>query len=127
MALTRISITLPRDLLAAADRRAQALDRPRSWVVVEALREYLGRPAGAVGGRVREPEPPAYATGLGEQRLKQLEADLALTPERRVVVAEQTARLAELVRRGGPKPSQLIQFDRYEDYLEWKRREATGL
>ncbi|MBA3498014.1 MAG: ribbon-helix-helix protein, CopG family, partial [Gemmatimonadales bacterium] len=32
----RISITLPREVLAAADSQAKALDRPRSWVIAEA-------------------------------------------------------------------------------------------
>jgi hypothetical protein len=46
---------------------------------------------------------------------------MALTPEERVRAAEQTVRLSEL--RAGPRPRQLLQFDRFEDYLEWKRRE----
>lgn len=125
MALTRISITLPKDLLVAADRRARALDRPRSWVLVEALRAYLRRAPGA-GSAVREPEPPAYAAGLGEHRLQQLEADLSLTPEQRVLAAEETARVAEHMRRVRPNRNRVIQFDRYEDYLDWKRREALG-
>lgn len=34
----RIAITLPRELLVAADRRARELDRSRSWVIAEAIR-----------------------------------------------------------------------------------------
>jgi hypothetical protein len=51
-----------------------------------------------------------------------LEADLALTPEERVREAERTAREGALAReRGGAR--RLLQFDRYDDYLQWKRRE----
>src|ERR1044071_1211387 len=81
----RISITLPRELLVAADRRARELDRPRSWIVAEALRGYLsGAPAQPPA--VREPAsvPSGAAPGLGPSRLAQLEAALALTPEQRV-------------------------------------------
>ena len=115
--LARITVTLPADLLASADARARQLDRSRSWVVSEALRGYLAASA------VREPGTQAYGpkAGLGEYRLRQLQADLALTPEQRVREAERTAREAELV-RGIPKGRGLRFFDRYQDYLEWKRR-----
>jgi hypothetical protein len=62
--------------------------------------------------------------GLGEQRLAQLAADLRLTPEQRVREAEQTAKVSELVRPPGPGLA-LRFFDRYEDYLDWKRREQV--
>jgi hypothetical protein len=122
-----ISITIPRDVLRAADRRARELDRSRSWLLVEALREYLARPAevaAPAGGVVREPAASPYAArpGLGASRQAQLEADLALTPEERVREAERTAREGALAReRGGAR--RLLQFDRYDDYLQWKRRE----
>ncbi|MGH7700607.1 MAG: CopG family ribbon-helix-helix protein [Gemmatimonadales bacterium] len=124
MTLARISITLPRDVLAAADRRAKELDRSRSWVVAEALRQWL-----ATGGAraVREPPSPPYVPGLGPSRLAQLEADLRLTPEERVRAAEETARLGEVVAGARRRPAGLLFFDRYEDYLEWKRREDVGL
>jgi hypothetical protein len=88
-------------------------------VVVEALRTYLAAPV------VRESTAPPYGRrpGLGEYRSQQLEADLALTPEQRVREAERTAREAELG-RGVPRSRGVRFFDRYEDYLEWKRREG---
>jgi hypothetical protein len=114
--LTRVTITLPRDLLAAADARAKRLDRSRSWVVAEALRRFAGETF------VRETALHPYTTGLGEYRRTQLEADLALTPEERVLEAERTAREAELAR--GVAPGAGVRFfDRYEDYLTWKRHE----
>ena len=120
MAIARISMTLPRDVLAAADRRARALDRSRSWVIVAALRAYL-----ATGpAQVREPEAAYGVTspGLGPLRQAQLESDLQLSPERRVQAAEETARLADLVRKS-PRLQRVISFDRYEDYVDWKRKE----
>ena len=36
----RISITLPAEDLAAADRLAAQQDRSRSWIVAEAIRRY---------------------------------------------------------------------------------------
>ena len=119
--LDRITVTLPRDLVARADARARQLDRPRSWVVAEALRSYLGTFV------VREPAPPpsraTASAGVGESRLQQLAADLSLTPEQRVREAERVARETELV-RGVPRGRGVHFFDRFEDYLEWKRREA---
>lgn len=123
MPLTRISITLPRDVLEGADRRARALDRSRSWLIVEAIRAFLATPA-----RVREPEAPRYdvtARGLGPQRLAQLEADLRLTPEQRIRAAEQTARLGRAVRARRAPTQRVISFARYEDYVDWKRTEAA--
>ena len=59
--------------------------------------------------------------GLGESRRAQLLADLRLTPEERVRAAEETARISFLLR---PSPGKrVVGFDRYEDYLDWKRRE----
>jgi len=123
MAFSRISITLPRPLLVDADRRARALGRSRSWVLAEALRAYLAAPA-----RVAEAWPAAYGErrpGLGESRLDQLKRDLALTPEQRVIEAERSASLADLVHPRS-HAHQIITFDRYEDYVAWKRRDAVG-
>lgn len=118
MNLTRISITIPPELVEAADRRAAALDRSRSWLLVEALRSYLNRtPAAAV----REPAS-TYLSGLGEQRLRQLQSDLAMSVEQRVAAAEQTALVARL-RGRPPQRDRIIGFDRLEDFLAWEQRE----
>jgi hypothetical protein len=113
-------VTIPRDVLAAADRRARELGRSRSWVVTDAIRQYT---RGAAG--VREPSLHPYVAGLGASRQGQLEADLALTPEARVLEAERVAREAELV-RGARHQRQVLQFDRFEDYLDWKNREGRS-
>lgn len=127
MTLARISVTLPPDLVKAADRRARELDRSRSWIVTEALSRYLGAP-GSVGG-VQSGRDAVYESardacqvrGLGDYRLAQLEADLALSPEQRIREAEATARTAEMKERAW-RGDRVLMFDRYEDYLAWERR-----
>jgi Arc/MetJ-type ribon-helix-helix transcriptional regulator len=123
MALTRISITIPRPLVAEADLLAGKLDRSRSWVVAEAVRRYLEQAADDGGSErsVREvTREPRYRLGPGEYRLAQLEADLGLTPEDRVREAEGTASLSEAGHREWGWQRVLV-FERYEDYLAWER------
>ena len=38
---THISLRVPEELVQAFDRLAAVLDRPRSWVMLRALRQYL--------------------------------------------------------------------------------------
>src|ERR671924_279070 len=90
----RISITLPHEVLAAADRHAKALDRPRSWVIAEAIKSY------------RSPEVAAA-------RQQHLLADLRLHPEARLRRAEGLLRLAPAAKQ---RPqAQIIGFDSYEE------------
>lgn len=117
----RIAITLPAPDLAAADRIAREQDRPRSWIIAEAVRQYAQAQASARDSLA--PTPPAEAAGLGSSRRAQLVADLRLTAEQRVRAAEQTARAATRPRRTGVR--RVIVFDRYEDYLNWKRVESA--
>ncbi|OLC99471.1 MAG: hypothetical protein AUI88_01595 [Gemmatimonadetes bacterium 13_1_40CM_3_70_8] len=127
MALSRISITLPRDVLAAADRRARALDRSRSWLIVEAIRTYLATPARAPSAGVREPDPPAYAVReVADARRQHLAADLKRSPAERLRRAEELARLARQVRPRRGRRQQVIGFDSYEDFYEWKRARLAG-
>src|SRR5258708_20655637 len=108
-----ISISRARDVLAAADRRARALDRSRSWLIAEAIRAYV---AGS-SSPVREPGATPYglaSPGLGSQRLAQLDSDLRLTPEQRIRAAEETARLAARVRGSGGRPHRVLPLDRHE-------------
>ena len=127
MTLERISITLPKDVLAAADRRARAVDRSRSWLIVAAIRAYVAAAPAPV--REEAAAPDAASPGLGPLRLTQLESDLRLTPEQRVRAAEELARLGERVRDArwaGRRPHRVLSFDRYEDYVEWKRKQAAS-
>ena len=118
----RIAITLPADDLAAADRVARQQDRARSWVIAEAVRHYVASADGAP--MTRGKASPHAGAGLGVSRRAQLIADLALTPEQRVRAAEETARVSAVRRPQIGK--RLVAFDRYEDYLEWKRVEGRG-
>lgn len=63
--------------------------------------------------------------GLGASRRAQLISDLKLTPEARVRAGEETLRLTN--ERSGPRTQQLAVFDRYEDFLDWKRRRSISL
>lgn len=128
MPLTRISLTIPAAVVRELDRTAKSLNRSRSWVIVEAVRQYLTRTAALAKSaaapapnRVVEAESPAYAAGLGEHRLQQLEADVRLTPTERVRAAQRTLKLARP--RRSSTPHLIVQFDRYEDYINWQRGE----
>lgn len=124
----RISVTLPPDLVAAADRRAEQLDRSRSWVVAEALRHYL-----ALRGprRVLEPEAEYSPAPTGDAsaevaaaRRQQLEASLRLSPGERL---ERAGALASLAPRRASNRQQIIGFESYDDFYEWKlHRRAEG-
>jgi predicted transcriptional regulator len=123
----RIAITLPEKDLAAADQLAKQLDRSRSWVIAEAVRQFAAHqesaaPGGGAAARVAEPASGyavAPVAGLGPQRLEQLRRDMQLTPEQRVRAAEET--LDTTVRLRRPRGPRIIAFDRYEDFLDWKR------
>lgn len=115
----RIAITLPRELLAAADRHARALDRSRSWVIAEAIRRFAPNPPTDARGLT-----PRTA-GLGESRRAQLVADLRLSPEERVREAEETLRATETTPVSAGRHG-IVAFDRFEDYLDWKRRQDAG-
>jgi predicted transcriptional regulator len=115
----RISITLPREVLAAADSQAKALDRPRSWVVAEATRSYRG----AVPDQTAA---PSAAPEVAAARRQHLLADLRRSPEERLRMAAGLLRLAPGV--GGRRRAQIIGFDSLEDFAAWKRaRRVEGL
>jgi predicted transcriptional regulator len=38
---SHVSLRVPNDIIEAFDKLAAALDRPRSWVMLRALRQYL--------------------------------------------------------------------------------------
>jgi predicted transcriptional regulator len=115
----RISITLPREVLAAADSQAKALDRPRSWVIAEAIRSYRS------GLQNQATVPPGAAEVVAARR-QHLLADLRRTPEERLRRAAALLRLAP-ESRAGPR-AQIIGFDSYEDFAAWKKaRRVEGL
>lgn len=120
--LTRITITLPRDLLAAADARAKRLDRSRSWVVAEALRGWLTASARVVS----EPSVTYGAREVAEARRLHAASALRLSPSERLRRAEELGRLARAAQRR-PARHQVIAFDTYEDYYEWKKARLVGV
>jgi plasmid stability protein len=85
------------------------------------LGSATGRSTGATA-RVGDSVAPPYGVRrvFEEADRSRLLSDLALTPEQRVHLAEELARTAV---SAGPRPrfQRVIQFDRYEDYLDWKR------
>lgn len=117
--LVRITITLPKELLAGADARAKLLDRSRSWVVAEALGNYLPPDA------VRERAERYSAREFSEAKRRHLVADLRLSPAERLHQAEDLGRLARTAQRRGRR-AQVIGFDSYEDYYEWKKARRAG-
>jgi len=121
MPYARIAITLPKHLLAAADRRARELDRSRSRVIAEALRAYLESPP-LTPAQVREPVRPAYGSdAIGSARRAQLERDLARSPAERLRIAEEATRTARALRPARGRRHQIIGFDSYDDFYEWKQ------
>ena len=106
----RISITLPHEILAAADQYAKALDRPRSWVIAEAIKGYRAEIPGAAE--------------VAEARRRRLLADLRLTPEERLRRAAGLLRLAPAARR--PR-AQIIAFDSHEEFAAWKQARRVGV
>jgi len=130
MPKARVTITIPEELLAAADRRARELDRSRSWVIADTLQRGLSSPPSGPGGRpmvLREPDRGGYgvvdiAEEVAEARRLLLLADLRLSPTERIRHAESLGRLG----RGGsnrPHRAQVIGFASQEDYEEWKQGE----
>ena len=129
MAITRISMTIPDNLVSALGRKAKELDRSRSWVIAEAVRRFLEVPpaAGRAVAALREPAAPAYAAAdVAAARLHHLRSDLALPPTKRLKQAEELASLARSRRRRKGTRHQVIGFDSYEDYYEWKKARRAG-
>lgn len=121
MPYARIAITLPKDLLAAADRRARELDRSRSRVIAEALRTYLAAPL-LEPAQVRDAVRMAYGSdAFGSARRAQLERDLARSPAERLRIAEEAARTARTISSARGRRHQIIGFDSYDDFYEWKK------
>ncbi len=122
--LARVTITLPRPVLEAADKTAARLDRSRSWVVAEAIRRFAEE-LPRENEQVRRVRESHWNPGLGDQRLAQLTSDLALTPEKRVRAGEESADLGELA-HPRPRLKRVVLFDTFGDYLAWKKRDAIG-
>ena len=118
----RIAITLPPEVLVAADRLARRLDRSRSWVVAEAVRRLAAAESHAVTATAWAAASPAghLAATVAEGRLNQLRADLDRTPADRLRRAEELVQLGRTVHPRRPR-TQIIAFDSADEFAEWKR------
>lgn len=135
MTLKRISITIPESVVNQADERARALDRSRSWLVVEALRRYLAQPLtkGRDQTLVKEAAVNPYvvsvpvdvASEIAAARVRHLRAELRLTPEERLGRAEELGRLGRRAQQEAPR-LQVIGFSSYDDFYEWRRARLIG-
>ena len=107
----RVAITLPPGDLEAADRLAIEQDRSRSWIVAEALRQYVAR--------------ADQLSSLGESRQAQVLRDLRLTAEARIRDAEEGA-VQVVDADHGDSFEAPLRFETYEAFAEWRRMAARS-
>jgi len=101
---TILSVSLPADLRSTLDAEAKRQRRSRSFVVAEAVRDYVARQ-----------ERDAF-TAARERTLRE---GLALAPAARVQLAEDLWQ--ELARGRPPAQPWTATFDTFEDYERWRR------
>lgn len=106
---TILSISLPADLRARLDAEAESQRRSRSFLVAEAVREYLG-------SRDRR--------SFGEARERTLREGLALSPAERLRLSEELWR--ELARGREVAVPWTAAFDTFDEYEHWRRRGAQA-
>jgi predicted transcriptional regulator len=99
-----LSVSLPDDLPVRLSAEARRQRRSRSFVVAEALREYLAR------------RDAADFTEAGERTLRE---GLALSAAERLALSERLWR--ELARRHEPDRPWTAAFDTFEQYETWRR------
>jgi predicted transcriptional regulator len=102
------SISLSAALRKRLDREAKRQRRTRSFVVAEAIEEYLG-----------QRERQAFAEG----RERTLREGLALSPAERLALSESL--WLELTRARGPATPWTAAFDTFDDYERWRRQGGT--
>jgi predicted transcriptional regulator len=103
---TILSISLPPDLRARLDAEAERQRRSRSFLVQEAVREYLGR----------------EDRGFREARDRTLLEGLALPPAERLRLSEELWR--ELARGREVAGPWTAAFETFGEYERWRRSEA---
>jgi hypothetical protein len=127
----RIAITLPAPVLAAADRLARQLDRSRSWVIAESIRKFVSErehSAQTPGlSAVHETFSAAYqAEQVADARERLIQSDLAVSPGVRLRRAEDLIQLSRLIRPRARR-EQVIAFDSWEDFAQWKAAQRIRL
>ena len=101
---TILSVSLPDDLRSTLDAEAKRQRRSRSFVVAEAVREY-----------VAQQQRDAFT----QARERTLREGLSLSPAGRVNLAEELWR--ELARGRKPAKPWTASFDTFEEYERWRR------
>lgn len=101
---TILSVSLPADLRSTLDAEAKRQRRSRSFVVAEAVRDYVAR------------QERDAVTAARERTLRE---GLALAPAARVQLAEDLWQ--ELARGRAPTQPWTATFDTFEDYERWRR------
>jgi len=109
----KIAITLPTEDLASADRLAAEQDRSRSWIIAEALRQYVARAS-----------PPGQQVALDDSRHEQLRRDMTLTPLERIQAAEATLRIVGRS-PAAPSENEPLFFEDFDAFLAWNRERAA--
>lgn len=115
--LSRISCTIPADLVVAADRTAAREQRSRSWVIAESLRRLLAEAESGATSRPADSAVPAEAAEAARSR--RLEQSLATSPEARLAEAEALGEMGGGARPRRPGPP-VIGFTALLDYSAWQ-------
>ena len=102
---TIISVSLPPDLPATLDAEAERQQRSRSFIVAEAVREY-------VAGRSR--------AAFEDARDRTLREGLALSLSERAALADQLWSEVRPSRPAARPPARV--FETFDEYDAWKRR-----
>lgn len=102
---TILSVSLPADLRLTLDAEAKRQRRSRSFVVAEAIRDYVARQ-----------ERDAF-TGARDRTLRE---GLALAPAARIQLAEDLWQ--EFARGRKPIEPWTATFATFEEYERWRRR-----
>ncbi len=100
-----VSISLPSDLRALLDAEAKRQRRSRSFVVSEAIREYVARQEHDVFAAARD---------------RTLREGLVLAPADRVRLAEELWR--ELTHGRRPTKPWTASFNTFDEYEQWRRQ-----
>jgi len=111
---------LPEPLLKTLRSAAKRSRRSLNAEVLVRLEAGAVPAASAARVRASAGPPDEVRLAFDEANLSRLRSDLALTPEQRVHLGEELAKVSA-AQRPRPRFQRVIQFDRYEDYLDWKR------
>jgi|SRR5712692_10677583 len=102
---TILSVSLPEDLRSTLDAEAKRQRRSRSFVVAEAVRDYVAR---------------QERNAFDEARKRTLGEGLALAPAARVQLAEDLWR--EFARGRKAATPWTATFNTYDEYEKWRRQ-----